>query len=205
MARLTSTALIVTAALALSSTAITLAYSGAIAMYNTVSFPPLPPHEKVLQYSLVRLIYNAVYYGSKGTDTALYVVNATASDIAAAVTGWSGYLDTVHAFWDSHGLMDTEFDTYWEPHNIYGVIDGTGDIVWDNDIYNFQFTDFHPAKLAVVNSCHQGHEIRKRLHSSVDAGGLALRHAAGMALHNAIKLGWLQLSRREREGIHRLV
>jgi len=187
MTKLTLTTLVVIAALLLGSVIIALAYSGSISMYSGVLFPS---YEQSLQYNLVRLIYNAAYYGSKGTDTAVYVVNATASDIAAAVTGWSGYLDVVHVYWDSHGLVDTEFDIYWEPRDIYGIIDGSGDAVWDNEIYDFQFSDFHPVKLAVVNSCHQGHVI----------GGTFIAQSTQDVWHYGMPQAWLYTTQLSSDG-----
>ena len=190
MTRLTSTIAAAAIALVTITATIALAYSGSISMYNSYSPIPFPPEEKALQYNLVRLIYNAAYYGSKGTDTGVYVVNATDSDIAAAVTGWSGYLDTVHAFWYSHGMVGSEYDIYWEPHDIYGLVYGPGEVVWDNDIYNFQFSDFHPVKLAVIHSCHQGHVI----------GGTFIAQSTQDVWHYGMPQAWLYTTQLSKDG-----
>ncbi len=163
------------------------AYSGTIAMYSGWNFPA---EEQSLQYNLVRLIKDAAIYGYKRMDTAVYIVNATESDIAASVTGWGGYLDTVHIYWDSHGLMSSEFDNYWEPHDIFAVIDGSGNTVWDNEIYNYQFTDFHPVKLVVIDACYQGHEI----------GETFIAQSTQSAWHAGMPQAWLYTTQLSPDG-----
>lgn len=188
MNRLNSTAFTtISIALLMASALVVTAYSGTIAMYSGWG---LPPQEQSLQYNLERLIYNAATYGYKRMDTVGYVVNATASDIALAVTGWEGYLNPVHVHWDSHGTIDIEFDRYWESYYIYGVVDATGDIVWDNDIYNFQFSDFHPVKLAVVNSCYQGHVI----------GGTFVAQSTQEIWHYGMPQAWLYTTQLSPDG-----